>query len=125
MRMLLPEINKIVPNYKDTARFLFVYILEAHASNELTDEIPQHRNISDRLKVGTNFFMEHPVHPSFTLTVDNSDDGFVNLYCSWPFRYWMIQDGMIRLKCMPEGDSASLDALKDWLFRNIYINPSV
>lgn len=120
MRMLLPDINKLAAKYSHSVQFLFVYTMEAHAADEwpikeLEEEIPQHRTAEDRLKAASNFLLKHPLHSSFVLTIDNMENDFVNLYPSWPFRYWVIEEGVIKLKCMPNADQISLDALAHWL----------
>lgn len=122
--MLLPELNEIASKYCRLVKFVFVYIMEAHAADEwpikeLEEEIPQHKTLNDRINAATIFFHRNPLHPDFILTVDNFSNDFVNLYCSWPFRYWVVQDGLIKVKCMPNGDSVSLSALYAWLQENI------
>lgn len=122
--MLLPELNSLAEQYSETGvHFLFVYIMEAHAADEwpikeLPQEINQHRSLEERIEAARNFLVTHPLHSSFTLTVDNMENDFVDLYCSWPFRYWVIQDGIIRLKSMPDGDKVFLDSLREWLEAN-------
>ena len=120
MRRLLPELNGIAAQFSDFVEFLFVYILEAHAADEwpikeLPSEISQHRDLDDRIKAASTFFTQFPLHESFTLTVDNSENDFVDLYCSWPFRYWVIDNGIVQVKCMPDREAVSLRALSLWL----------
>jgi hypothetical protein len=131
MRALLPEINALAAAYGGGSggsgggggvRFLFVYILEAHAADEWPiqelppgQEIYQHRGPGDRLRAARRFLSLHPLHAGIALSVDNAMDDFVHLYASWPFRCWVLQGGTVRLKSMPVGDSVSLDALRQWL----------
>lgn len=120
MRRLLSELNGIAAQFSGFVDFLFVYILEAHAADEwqikeLPVEIPQHRNVDDRIKAASSFFAQYALHENFTLTVDNPENDFVDLYCSWPFRYWVIDNGIIQAKCMPKREAVSLDALRSWL----------
>jgi hypothetical protein len=120
MRFLLHDINEIVEKYYTKVNFLFVYILEAHAKDEwpikeLEEEILQHKSIEDRLVAAKSFISEYSFHPKIQIVADNEDNVFIDQYPSWPFRYWGFQDGRIRVKCMPDGDQVSLDALNTWL----------
>ncbi len=98
---------------------MFIYILEAHAKDEwpikeLEPETPQHKSLDDRINAACNFFANYSVHEAFVLAADNSKNDFIDLYCSWPFRYWIMDGGRIALKCMPDGDKVSLEALENW-----------
>ena len=120
MRMLLPRIRQLADQYHSDVQFLFVYILEAHAADEwpigeLEPEIPQHRTVQDRLQAAASFLAKHPLPASVLLAVDNEANDFVDLYCSWPFRYWVVDQGRVALKCMPDGDQVDLVALERWL----------
>ena len=100
---------------------VFVYILEAHATDEwfvasINEELPQHKSLTDRVQAAQLFVEKYPLHDGIELVLDNEQNDFNETYSSWPFRYWMLDaDGRIALKCMPEGDAVSLDALQRWL----------
>lgn len=111
---------------------------------ELEQEIPQHRSVQDRIKCANDFVngttapiesasprctscgdvdtqcvddsaLEAYFHPAIRVVCDNEDDAFVNVYTSWPFRYWVLHQGKLALKLMPHGDKVSLDSLRDLL----------
>ena len=120
MRLLQPELTEVAEKFKNFVIFVFVYILEAHAADEwpvkeLPQEIPQHKSVDDRIESASRFFVDYPMHDCFTLAVDNEHNDFVNLYCSWPLRYWIINNEKVVEKCMPDGDKLSLAALIYWL----------
>jgi hypothetical protein len=120
MRLLLPELRELAAKHLHNADFLFVYIMEAHAADEwpiqeLPESIPQHRCMEDRIRAALNFLSEHPLPTCFSLAIDSALNDFVDLYCSWPFRYWIVHGGRVALKSMPEGELVKLDSLEAWL----------
>ena len=119
------DINALVEKYcRRAVQFAFVYILEAHASDEWPVpreecvDLRQHRSMLDRARAAQLLAREYPLHPELTLLLDNRDNAFNAAYASWPFRYWIVQDGRVALKMIPvDGDKANLQALADWLKR--------
>lgn len=122
MRLLLPKLRDVAARHAGDADFLFVYIMEAHAADEwpikeLREEIPQHKCQEDRITAALNFVSEHPLPACFSVAIDNDLNDFVDLYCSWPFRCWVVEAGRVALKSMPDGEVVRLDALEDWLLQ--------
>lgn len=106
-------------------RFVFVYILEAHAVDEwpvsaTNTIISQHKNMQERVDAANFFLDQYPLHAQIEFYLDNEDNDFNTVYASWPFRYWIINDGKIALKAMPDGDMMSLKDLTSWLMQ--YVN---
>jgi hypothetical protein len=121
-------------------KFVFVYILEAHAVDEwpmlaVNESIKQHKSIEERHRAACIFLNEVgvdllPVMDSdeintetnslkYDFVLDNNYNDFnMNLF-SWPTRYWVIgMDGRVAVKGMPEKHDASafsLTALSVWL----------
>lgn len=100
------------------------YILEAHALDEwpihaLSPELEtiQHKTIDDRLKRANLLPEIIPIHSKIKLYADNELDIFVNTFCSWPFRYWILRNDVIINKMMPEGHQITLTALEEDLLR--------
>lgn len=103
-------INTLVEKYHFLAQFAFVYILEAHAQDEWPVpcecvDVAQHRTMQDRADAAGLLATEYPLHPKLNLLLDNIQNEFNSTYASWPFRYWIIRNGRVELKLMPEGCS--------------------
>lgn len=129
LRNLLEDINKIVDIYSSTnynVSFILFYILEAHALDEwpiyalpLELETCQHKSIEDRIVRANLLPKILPVHPKIKIYSDNEEDLFINTFCSWPFRYWILKNDIVVNKMMPEGHQITLKALEDEL-KNIF-----
>lgn len=120
MRLFLGELNHLASKYKDKVKFVFIYILEAHAIDEwpiagINEILLQHRTLQDRAKAATLFMQTYPLDSSIELLLDNEFNDFNQTYPSWPFRYWVVQNNLIAVKAMPETDSASLKQLYNFL----------
>jgi len=121
VRKFLGEINRLANMYGETkAKFVFVYILEAHATDEwpiacINDVVPQHKTTQDRLNAVGFFQEKFPLDSSVELVLDNEHNDFNKVYSSWPFRYWVINQGRVVVKSMPENDSVSLNQLYAFL----------
>jgi hypothetical protein len=118
------DMNALVERYHGSALFAFVYILEAHAVDEwpvrcTNADLRQHKSLSDRANAAKRLVAEYPLHPKLHLLLDNEANEFNNTYASWPFRYWVVQDGVVRVKMMPNGDKVTLTALQDWCAANL------
>ncbi|CAB4387276.1 unnamed protein product [Rhizophagus irregularis] len=76
-----------------------IQIREAHASDVWPIgniiNVKEHRNLSDRLDAARemvkNTWLEIPV------LADTMDDTFLKLYAPWPFRFFVIVDGTLKL----------------------------
>lgn len=98
--------------------FVFVYILEAHACNEWpvgnrTIQLLQHTTIESKIAAAKLLQDKYPV--KCRVVVDSEEDTFVNVFCSWPFRFWIVHNNKVQLKCMPDGHIVNIDALENWL----------
>ena len=120
----MDQINSLVDAYHHRAQFAFVYIMEAHAIDEWpvpcnNEDIRQHQSLTDRAAAARRLMAEFPLHPCVHLVLDNEQDEFNCTYSSWPFRYWVVVDGVIELKLMPVVDKVSMDPLVGWLAANV------
>ena len=105
------------------ARFLTVYIEEAHARDEwyLPDvqdaatkrNISSHLSIADRRAAATRFVADtgFPVE----LVCDSMDGHMVDRYRGHPERLYIIQDGVIVYKGKPGPFGYNLPEVKQWL----------
>ena len=132
MRYLLDDINSLIDRYSHhpNLHFSLIYILEAHAIDEwpiyalpLEYETTQHRTIEERITRANLLPKLFTIHPSVDIFVDNEHDIFIDVMCSWPFRYWILKNDTIVNKMMPEGYDISLTSLQDWL-KKLFPNPS-
>lgn len=119
---MIDTLNNIAKRFEKTASFVFVYIAEAHASdewpiNQLDVEIPRHRTISDRRLAAASFVKSFPLHHAFEVVLDTIDDAFNRTFASWPFRFWIVMNGQIALKPQPCNASYDVNELGRWLER--------
>jgi hypothetical protein len=85
--------------YGDRARFLTVYIKEAHPedewqmdSNEKEDVCyPQPRTLAQRVAIANDFAKRF--HYDVPLAVDRMDDRANQLYAGWPERFYIVDEG--------------------------------
>ena len=121
--------------YHGIARFIIIMIAEAHASDEWpvgksVSFCKQHKTMDERLKICNEFAREfRHVDPKYKnrtvedpenliltvpIWVDDMTNGFMNTFASWPFRYFVIQNGRLKFKAQPNLKTSGYD-LKDIL----------
>ena len=90
--------------HKKQADFYMIQIREAHASDvwpigNIVD-VKEHRTLSDRLTAARemvkNTKLEIPV------LADTMDNTFLKLYSPWPFRFFVVVNGILKLVGMPK-----------------------
>ncbi|CAG8527886.1 975_t:CDS:2 [Racocetra fulgida] len=103
--------------------FYLIQIKEAHASDvwpigNIVD-VKEHHTLSDRLaaarEMATKTKLEIPV------LADTMNDTFLKLYSPWPFRFFIVVDGILKLVGMPKDaryDTTDLVECLDDLLRN-------
>jgi len=78
--------------YGTKVRFVCVYIMEAHASDQWPigkhSLFQQHKTTEERTKAARKFQKDFQYRPE--LYVDTHDNSFNNLYCAWPERGFII-----------------------------------
>ena len=103
-RYISHVLNDIYVRYKKQADFYMIQIREAHASDvwpigNIVD-VKEHRTLSDRLTAARemvkNTKLEIPV------LADTMDNTFLKLYSPWPFRFFVVVDGILKLVGMPK-----------------------
>lgn len=112
-------------NLAAVARFLTIYIDEAHASDEwwLPDSpeaheggkahIRTHRNLKERLKAAKTFVddFKFPIE----VVCDSFDNEVLSYFESWPERLYIIQYGFIVYQGGKGPFDYKLAEVKDWL----------
>ena len=111
--------------------FTIVYITEAHAQDEWPISsardspngqpilINQHKTHKDRVTAAKAFAKAFDLSKKYQILVDNMENEFMDAYASWPFRYFVLDEGEVRLIGMPdagpEGDVFTTKPLTDFL----------
>jgi hypothetical protein len=101
--------------------------LEAHATNEWpinnlpdgVNALNQATTLQERIdaaKLFKNIYSAN-IHPKTSLVVDGADNAFNDAYPSWPFRVWILHEGMVALKAMSTTDGSNLEVadVERWL----------
>jgi len=114
------SLNQIAQRFEKAASFVFVYLAEAHASdewpiNQLDNEIPRHQTIGDRRAAAESLVRAFPLHQAFEVVLDTMEDAFNHEFASWPFRFWIIVDGRVALKPLPQASTYDVNELGRWL----------
>lgn len=78
-------------------------------------ETTQHKTIQERISRANLLPKLFTLHPNIDIYVDNEHDIFIDVLCSWPFRYWIFKNDILLNKMMPEGHDILLTSLYDWL----------
>jgi len=99
-----------------------VYIAEAHAVDEwpvalLDKDFEQHKSLEDRLQAAREFKADHEIAAPLATEIyaDTIGNDFNESYSSWPFRFWVIEQGAVGFKAMPQHSTYDLQTLEDWL----------
>lgn len=102
-----------------------VYIMEAHASDEwpIRDThttFAQHKTLEDR-RVAAEFTLSQypclrdPAYFGDNIFLDSVSNEWNTKYSSWPLRYWILQQGKVKFKAMPEEATYKLEHVCDAL----------
>jgi len=106
----MPILNRLHSEHGQI-RWLFVYTMEAHAVDEWpisssrynpsgeVVSISQHQSLADRIAAAEAF--RETFEPPFPLVVDGLEDSFEQVFCTWPFRFYIIRAGMVTFQSQP------------------------
>jgi len=97
-----------------------VYIEEAHAADEwpiceAPRELTQHKSLDERLKAARLLLSDYEFDSRITFFADDMQNSFNCAYASWPFRFWVLMQGTVQLKAMPNNAQYDLNELDLWL----------
>ncbi|CAG8441450.1 4279_t:CDS:2 [Acaulospora morrowiae] len=103
-RYISHVLNDIYTRYKAQVDFYMIQIREAHASDvwpigNIVD-VKEHRTLSDRLTAARE--MVEKTQLKIPVLADTMDDSFLKLYSPWPFRFFIVIDGILKLVGMPK-----------------------
>jgi len=83
--------------YAASVRFVCVYIMEAHASDEwpIGDKVcvKQHRTQEDRITAAKEFVQKYDYR--VPMLVDVMTNEFNNKFAAWPERWWLVHRGKL------------------------------
>ncbi len=101
----------------ETADFVFVYILEAHATDEwfITGNpvtVAQHKTLSERIIAAKRLY---DMRVPFLVTVDKMSNHGCVKYAAWPERIYVILDGEIQMIGDRRPGNLPLDQLREYL----------
>jgi len=103
-RYISHVLNDIYNLYKDDVDFYMIQIREAHASDVWPIgnivNVKEHRTLEERLKAARE--MVKATHLRIPVLADTMDNNFLKLYSPWPFRFFVIVDGILKLVGMPK-----------------------
>ncbi|GES84204.1 type I iodothyronine deiodinase-like [Rhizophagus clarus] len=81
-----------------------IQIREAHTSDVWPIgnivEVKEHRTLEKRLAAARK--MIEGTQLNIPVLVDTIDNNFLKLYSPWPFRFFVIKDGILKLAGMPK-----------------------
>mmetsp|Transcript_26604 Transcript_26604/g.46891 ORF Transcript_26604/g.46891 Transcript_26604/m.46891 type:complete len:126 (+) Transcript_26604:171-548(+) len=101
--------------------WVFVYTLEAHAVDEWPIssaradpsgkpvQIEQHRTMEDRLMAARSFHADFQL--PFEVIADTIDNRLEELFCTWPFRFYVLRFQQVVFQAQPKDCTYSLELL--------------
>mmetsp|Transcript_76558 Transcript_76558/g.164164 ORF Transcript_76558/g.164164 Transcript_76558/m.164164 type:complete len:127 (+) Transcript_76558:64-444(+) len=104
-----------------------VYTLEAHACNEwpissarydpsgTPVQIRQHCTIQERLHAAESFRRAFDI--PFNVVTDTMENKFEDLFCTWPFRFYVLHRHTVIFQAQPRDCTYSLEPLVEVLER--------
>jgi len=108
--------------YRNRARFLTVYIKEAHPLDEWQMDsnekesvcYPQPRTLSQRVAIANDFVKRF--HYEIPIAVDDIDNRANQLYAGWPERFYIVDEsGKIVFKGKPGPFGYHPEEVESWL----------
>jgi len=104
--------------WKGAAKFLAVYISEAHAQDEWPLGnivcLNQHKTMEERLEVAKTFKEKYDFQ--IPLLVDTMENTLDNKYACWPERFFIIQHGVMKLVGSPTTEYGyDRESISRWL----------
>ncbi|CAG8468681.1 24167_t:CDS:2 [Racocetra persica] len=103
-RYISHVLNDMYDRYRTRVDFYMIQIREAHASDvwpigNIVD-VKEHKTLADRLAAADE--MVKATKLKIPVLADTMDNTFLKLYCPWPFRFFVVVDGILKLVGMPK-----------------------
>lgn len=108
----MPILKNLFHEYSSVLNWVFIYTMEAHAVDEWPISsaryeptgkpvcISKHKSIEDRLEAAKNFCKVFDV--PFATAVDTAEDEFESLFCTWPFRFYVLHRKRVIYQAQPK-----------------------
>lgn len=96
--------------------FLCVYIREAHAIDVWPIDGPRVREpktLEERISIAQEFKRECGL--SWPVAVDGMSDAFLQAFAPWPFRFFVLREGVVDLKTTPVAGTHETDSVELYL----------
>jgi hypothetical protein len=92
--------------------------MEAHAHDEWPIGSPfkyyQHKTVKERASAARDFISQQKWE--IPTVLDDINNGFDNLFASWPLRFYIIENGKLAVKAQPKAEAYyELTEIEDWL----------
>lgn len=115
--------HEMKSEFQDAVDFLCVYTAEAHAQDEWPisspryhDKVPviinQPKTNEERLDVAQRFVERYQFQ--WPMVIDPIGEPFDSVYCAWPLRFYVIENGVLTYKAQPKDCSYDISHL--WAF---------
>lgn len=116
----MPHLNRLSQE-QPSIRWALVYTSEAHATDEWPISsaryepskkpvsIRQHRSNEERLQAMRHF--QNTFQIPFPAVADSVDGHFEAVFCTWPFRFYVLKDKRVFWRARPNKCSYSLEDL--------------
>jgi len=117
MRAGVPQQLALYDKFKDCAHFITIYIKEAHTKDEWPlgskFSYKDPKTLEERIAIAKTFQSQFGYY--IPMVVDCIENDFNNHFAAWPERYYIIHQGKLQFKAMPDGATYLWDELEDWL----------
>lgn len=115
------SLNQLSEAYCGRVTFFAIYVAEAHSADEWPigqtfSSVDQPTTQKRRCEVASDFVKKTGL--SMPILCDSMQNEFCKVWGGWPFRFYGIEDGVLRLKPQPNQENNynfDLVELKEWL----------
>eukprot|EP01088_Endostelium_zonatum_P021563 TRINITY_DN85_c0_g4_i1.p1 TRINITY_DN85_c0_g4~~TRINITY_DN85_c0_g4_i1.p1 ORF type:complete len:125 (-),score=22.84 TRINITY_DN85_c0_g4_i1:273-647(-) len=123
MLAFTPTFNEMMNNFKGKARFLVVYITEAHAREEwpvgkTISFCDQPKTLEQRVELAKMY--QSRFDSQVPIAVDTMTNEFDEMFSAWPIRFFVVKDGKLAFKAQPSKEffGYDIEELGNWLNLN-------
>jgi len=101
----MDQVHKLRSDYWGRAIVMVVYIREAHAKDEwpygpTISYCDQPKALKERCLLAQRYVDE--CNSQITMLVDTMENLFDNQFAAWPFRFYIIENGILRMRAEPD-----------------------